>query len=176
MTAQLQRPVVVVSYDPEWPAIFKALRDVYRRALGDLATAIEHVGSTAVPGLDAKPIIDIDVVIPSRSRLPEVIARLMALGYGHQGDLGVSGREAFSTGEPRTCLGTEPVADGRRITSTYALRTVLNFVDTSRFGTGYGPIQRGRPNMAPSSSICHRSIVMIVMVTPRRRPGSSRQP
>ena len=65
--------------------------------MGSLATAIEHVGSTAVPGLSAKPILDIDVVIPSRSDLAQVINRLAALGYRHVGDLGVSGREAFST-------------------------------------------------------------------------------
>ena len=58
--------------------------------------AIEHVGSTAVPGLAARPIIDVDVVIPSRAVLPEVIHRLARLGYRHHGDLGVPGREAFT--------------------------------------------------------------------------------
>jgi GrpB-like predicted nucleotidyltransferase (UPF0157 family) len=63
--------------------------------LGDTAVAIEHVGSTAVPGLAAKPVIDIDVVIDTERRLDEAITRLAALGYTHEGDLGVVGRAAF---------------------------------------------------------------------------------
>jgi GrpB-like predicted nucleotidyltransferase (UPF0157 family) len=92
---QPPRPVVIVPYDPAWHVTFERLRDVYARALGQLARAIEHVGSTAVPGLAAKPIIDVDVVIPSRDVLPEVLRRLAVLGYRHQGNLGVPGREAF---------------------------------------------------------------------------------
>ncbi len=64
-------------------------------SLGDLVVTVEHVGSTAVPGLAAKPIIDLDVVIPSRADMPAAIARLATLGYVHQGDLGIAGREAF---------------------------------------------------------------------------------
>jgi len=62
--------------------------------------AVEHVGSTAVPGLAAKPIIDIDVVIRSRDELGEVVAALSGAGYEHQGDLDVPGREAFRRGGP----------------------------------------------------------------------------
>jgi GrpB-like predicted nucleotidyltransferase (UPF0157 family) len=90
------RPVVIVPYDPAWPVTFERLRDIYASALGHLARAIEHVGSTAVPGLAATPIIDVDVVVPSRDVLAEVIRRLAALGYRHQGDLGVPGREVFA--------------------------------------------------------------------------------
>src|SRR5512145_273306 len=89
-------PVVIVDYDPSWPDVFEDLRARLLRALGDLVMAIEHVGSTAVPGLAAKPIIDIDVVIPSVSDLPAAIQRLAEIGYAHRGDLGVPGREAFS--------------------------------------------------------------------------------
>ncbi len=64
-------------------------------ALGDLAVRIEHVGSTAVPGLAAKPVIDMDVVVASRAEVPMAIERLSRLGYLHQGDMGVAGREAF---------------------------------------------------------------------------------
>lgn len=59
---------------------------------------IEHVGSTSVPGLAAKPILDIEVVIGSQEKLPEAIARLGGLGYRHKGDRGVPGREAFDWG------------------------------------------------------------------------------
>jgi GrpB-like predicted nucleotidyltransferase (UPF0157 family) len=93
---QPARPVDIIPYNPAWPLIFEGLKGVYARALGPLALAIEHVGSTAVPGLAAKPIIDIDVVIPSPDVLPEIIRLLATLGYRHQGDLGVPGREAFA--------------------------------------------------------------------------------
>lgn len=58
--------------------------------------SIEHVGSTSVPGLAAKPIIDLDVVIESNAQLPEAIESLAQLGYVHEGDLGIAGREAFA--------------------------------------------------------------------------------
>jgi GrpB-like predicted nucleotidyltransferase (UPF0157 family) len=87
--------IVVVEYDPAWPSIFEELRIPVKGALGELAVAIEHVGSTAVPGLAAKPVIDMDVVIPSPADLAIVVERLATLGYAHQGDLGIRGREAF---------------------------------------------------------------------------------
>jgi len=92
---QRPEPVVVVPYDPAWPATFERLRDRIAAALGDLAVGIEHIGSTAVPGLDAKPVIDIDVVIRHAEDLDEVASRLAALGYTRLGDLGIIGREAF---------------------------------------------------------------------------------
>src|ERR1700680_4526891 len=88
-------PVVVVPYDPAWPAAFELLRARMAPVLGDLAVGIEHVGSTAVPGLDAKPIVDIDVVIRRAEALDEVGRRLAELGYTYLGDLGIVGREAF---------------------------------------------------------------------------------
>ena len=71
------------------------LRGRVAPALGEIAAAIEHVGSTAVPGLAAKPVIDIDVLLAANDAMPNAIARLAAIGYEHEGDLGVAGREAF---------------------------------------------------------------------------------
>ena len=88
-------PVVVVPHDPGWPASFEALRTVLATALGDVARAIHHVGSTAVPGLPAKPILDVDVEIALPVDLPETVRRLALLGYRSVGDLGILGREAF---------------------------------------------------------------------------------
>lgn len=89
------KKVVVVDYDPRWADDFEAIRRELSTALGGLALAIEHVGSTAVNGLPAKPIIDIDIVIPSRDELDEVVAALARAGYIHEGDLGIRDREAF---------------------------------------------------------------------------------
>lgn len=88
-------PVVVVDSDPAWPLVFAALRDGLAPLFGDLAAGIEHVGSTAVPGLEAKPIVDIDVVLRRADDMPEAIRLLTGAGYAHLGDLGIVDREAF---------------------------------------------------------------------------------
>lgn len=94
--ALMTDPVVVVDYDPTWPALFATLRAPVAAALGDVAVAVEYVGSTAIPGLAAKPIIDLDVAIRSAADLPEVIGRLARLGYAYEGDKGIPGRAAFA--------------------------------------------------------------------------------
>lgn len=92
--------MLVRAYDPKWPASFSAIRRVLAQALGDACSAVEHVGSTGVPGMVAKPIIDIIVVVPGGG-LQEAEERLASLGYVHQGDLGIAGREAFDLRAPR---------------------------------------------------------------------------
>ncbi|HKY30799.1 MAG TPA: GrpB family protein [Pyrinomonadaceae bacterium] len=91
------RIVVVVDYDRSWPEIFERLRSHIWPILNDLAIAVEHVGSTSVPGLAAKPIIDMTVVVPTEANIPVAIERLVNLGYMHRGNLGVEGREVFHT-------------------------------------------------------------------------------
>ncbi|MFI4975259.1 MAG: GrpB family protein [Caulobacterales bacterium] len=93
----MPEPVVICDYDPAWPQRYETLRVRIAEALGDLAASIEHVGSTSVPGLAAKPTIDLNVVLRSPDELGEVIGRLARLGYAHEGDLGIAGREAFAT-------------------------------------------------------------------------------
>src|ERR1700732_4656680 len=74
---------------------FRGLRVKFSELLGNMVSAIEHVGSTSVPGLAAKPIIDLDVLLASAAYFPETIQRVATLGYEHEGDLGIAGREAF---------------------------------------------------------------------------------
>lgn len=94
--------VIVQPYTPQWAQAFAELRNCLQNTLGDTVLSIEHVGSTSVPGLWAKPILDIDIVLQSRAILPEVIHRLQSLNYIYEGDLGISGREAFAyTGKPQ---------------------------------------------------------------------------
>jgi GrpB-like predicted nucleotidyltransferase (UPF0157 family) len=88
-------PIVIVAYDPTWPREFQRLRDRASAAVGEIAVAIEHIGSTAVPGLAAKPVIDL-VVVVAPGNVRKATERLSAIGYGHQGNLGVEGREAFA--------------------------------------------------------------------------------
>ena len=87
--------VTVLPYDPEWKTAFLRIAEEVSAALGELAVAIEHVGSTSVEGMSAKPCIDIDVVIKDYTVFGEAVKRLGAIGYIHEGDLGIKGREAF---------------------------------------------------------------------------------
>ena len=82
-------------YDEAWKTDFITIRDELNTVLKDIVLRIEHVGSTSVEGLSAKPVVDIDVVIRERSDLPDVITALQKIGYTHEGDLGIPGREAF---------------------------------------------------------------------------------
>ena len=87
--------VIVLPYDEHWAQDFLQIREELQAALGELAQKIEHVGSTSVRGLSAKPIIDIDVVIKDYSSFDAVISALEGIGYHYEGDLGIAGREAF---------------------------------------------------------------------------------
>ncbi|MFD0297221.1 GrpB family protein [Streptomyces sp. NPDC127118] len=87
--------IVVGDYDPRWPERFEDLRERLAPHVADLAVSIEHVGSTAVPGCAAKPIIDLDIVVAEDATMPALIFRLTERGYRHEGDLGIPGREAF---------------------------------------------------------------------------------
>lgn len=91
----MSRPVEVAPYDPLWPQVFQELRSRIMDCLGHLALSIDHVGSTAVPGCWAKPIIDMDVVVKDKDDVQTAIDLLGQLGYVHQGDKGIPGREAF---------------------------------------------------------------------------------
>ena len=87
--------VVVLPYDPKWKNDFEEIKQEIVNAIGDLIVSIEHVGSTSVEGLSAKPIIDIDVVISDYSVFDRVVSRLSDIGYTHEGDLGIKDREVF---------------------------------------------------------------------------------
>lgn len=89
------KTIVVTDYDPQWPVYFEQIRAYLWPAIQDLATGVEHVGSTSVPGLAAKPIIDLDIIIPTADLLSPIVQRLEPLGYTHLGNLGIAGRDAF---------------------------------------------------------------------------------
>jgi GrpB-like predicted nucleotidyltransferase (UPF0157 family) len=86
--------MIVVPYNPEWAHDFHQLQTFLYRNLVGTYHAIEHVGSTAVPGMAAKPIIDIDIVMRD-GKFEQVKNRLIAAGYSYEGDRGIPGREAF---------------------------------------------------------------------------------
>ncbi|WP_091048606.1 GrpB family protein [Nocardioides sp. YR527] len=87
--------IEVVTYDPSWQDRFEKVAAALSGALAEgPAASVEHVGSTSVPGLAAKPILDIDVIVAPED-VSAAVAALVRVGYVHRGDLGVAGREAF---------------------------------------------------------------------------------
>ena len=91
----MPKKVVVIPYSERWKTDFEMIKQSLLPAVKDFVIGIEHVGSTSVEGLSAKPIIDIDVVIQDYSVFEALAENLAALGYKHEGDLGIKDREAF---------------------------------------------------------------------------------
>jgi len=93
--------VVVVPYDEAWKSAFEEIKKEIESAIGDLIIGIEHIGSTSVEGMAAKPCIDIDAIIKDYSTFDAVVRRLETIGYFHEGNLGIKDREAFKySGKP----------------------------------------------------------------------------
>lgn len=87
------RTILIEPYNPKWQTNFQEIKTFLEKVILNCCLAIEHVGSTAVVGLAAKPIIDIDIVIDSDFEL--IKSKLERLGYYHNGDQGIKGREVF---------------------------------------------------------------------------------
>jgi GrpB-like predicted nucleotidyltransferase (UPF0157 family)/quercetin dioxygenase-like cupin family protein len=92
---RVTQELTVSDYDSRWPDWFEQIRATVWPAVGDVVLRIDHVGSTSVPGLAAKPIIDLDIVVADEAGVGPVIERLAGIGYRWRGDLGISGRQAF---------------------------------------------------------------------------------
>ena len=96
--------VRVVSYDPAWPELYVAEAARIHEAVaavGLAPLALEHVGSTAIPGLAAKPILDVLAGARGEAPLRSYFEALMVAGYRHRGEQGIPGREFFRRGDPR---------------------------------------------------------------------------
>ena len=77
----LMRPIEIHEYDPEWPRLYAREEERIRGVLGERVVRIEHAGSTSVPGLPAKPLIDIVLEVPDSSDEPSYVPDLEAAGY-----------------------------------------------------------------------------------------------
>ena len=93
---------LLVAYDPLWPAAFEEERVRLAKALGPVVKGIEHYGSTAVPGLCAKPILDIMVGVLPRSEWEKCKPALEDLGYDYAEEAGVPEHYIFGRGRDRT--------------------------------------------------------------------------
>ncbi|MEM6771557.1 MAG: GrpB family protein [Bacteroidota bacterium] len=91
--------MLILPYQPTWPKRFGQIAEVLLATLQGLPVKIHHVGSTSVPGLAAKDIIDIDIAHPEAVTLGEIAERLASIGYQHNGDQGIPLREVFKRKE-----------------------------------------------------------------------------
>jgi GrpB-like predicted nucleotidyltransferase (UPF0157 family) len=92
------RRIRVVPHDALWPGLFAAESAALAAAFGSLAREIHHVGSTSIPGLPAKPIIDILVVVDDIGQVDSINPAMIALDYEPQGEYGIPGRRFFTKG------------------------------------------------------------------------------
>ena len=115
--------VELAESDPGWPVEAQRLADPLRAALGDDAVDVQHVGSTAVPGLAAKPILDLAVALAPGVVTEDVVRRLERLGYEYRGDAGAEGGLVF-------VLNDRPL---HRIAHVHAIHA----------GDGQWPLSRG---------------------------------
>ncbi|MBI3749075.1 MAG: GrpB family protein [Chloroflexi bacterium] len=124
--AVLGGPVTLADYDPRWPVLFERESARIRTALGDRARLVEHVGSTSVPGLAAKPIIDIVLAVPDSSDEAAYVPPMEAAGYV----LRIREPEWF---EHRLFRGTDPAANIHVFTEgAQEIRRMLAFRDWLR--------------------------------------------
>ena len=96
------RRVDVVDYSKQWPVEFREERERLIGAIGSITRDIRHVGSTSIPGMAAKPIIDIAVGLAEFDRGALCVGPLQRLGYEYRGEYGIPGRHYFVKGSPST--------------------------------------------------------------------------
>ena len=98
------RNVIVVPYNPEWPRMYRDEATRLEALLGDEIIAIHHIGSTSIPGMSAKPIIDILVEVHQIDRIDECIEILIQKGYLPKGEAGITGRRFVIRGDEENRL------------------------------------------------------------------------
>ena len=90
-----KKEMLIQKYQPSWVDDFISIKEVIKKSLWEIDVKIEHVGSTAIKNLAAKPIIDIDLVYKSPESFEGIKVKLEKIGYYHNGDQGIEGREVF---------------------------------------------------------------------------------
>jgi len=98
----IEDPIIVVDYNANWSSQYEQEKQQVLLALGDTVTNIQHIGSTSVPGLAAKPVIDMLLGLKQIPPLSTQVSSLEAIGYSYHGELGIPGRYYFRKGMPRT--------------------------------------------------------------------------
>lgn len=92
------RKIIVVPYDDRWPEMFEAESLLIKRLLGGMAKDVHHIGSTSVPGLSAKPVIDMLLEVSDINELDKYHSAMTQAGYVARGENGIAGRRYFIKG------------------------------------------------------------------------------
>lgn len=121
----MSEEIEIVPYAKGWPSRFEKEKGILQHAIGGTAARIEHVGSTAIPGMPAKPVIDI--LIESKTFPPgkAIISSLAVVGYVHKGERGVPGRHFFKKGSPRSHHMHFTALDGEVASRMIRFRDIL---------------------------------------------------
>jgi len=112
MTRDPEAPILLADYDPAWPAAFESERERLAELLGNwLRGSIEHIGSTAVPGLVARPTIDVAAAVASAEAADACVAPLAKRGWEHRGQYGDDPQRRYFVLDRQGPQGTERVAE-----------------------------------------------------------------
>jgi len=95
------RVVRLVDYDARWPTLFAAEDERIQTQCGPLALRLEHVGGTSIPGMCAKPVLDIAAAHPRTASIDDYLTVFARAGYQYRGEAGLPGRHYFCRGQPR---------------------------------------------------------------------------
>lgn len=143
--------ITVVNYDPEWPSKYVRERDYITEILKDNCISIYHIGSTSVPGLAAKPIIDIMAVVRSLEEVDTVADKFAEIGYEYLGEFGIKGRRYLRKGGDER---THQIHIFRRTTGTIS-------DDTLHSGTICEPMKKNGTNTQKLRKTLRKSFPMI---------------
>ena len=134
-------PVVVAEYNPDWPRQFEVEAKKLKASLGETARAIHHVGSTAVHGLAAKPVIDVILEVADVAALDGMAEKFDALGYTPMGEFGIPGRRFFVKFSPHRSHHLHAFQTGsREVVRHLAFRDYLQ--RHGRVAREYGELKR----------------------------------
>ncbi|PPB50149.1 GrpB family protein [Arthrobacter pityocampae] len=161
-TVRYSAGIILEPHSPDWARQFRAVADALEVALsGLLIVSIEHVGSTAIPDLPAKPILDIDIIV-QRDVVPAAIEALERAGYAHRGDLGVPDRAAFAAPDETPSRNVYLCVDGTlHLRNHLAVRAALLTHPALR--DRYGAVKRqlaGDPSMNIHRYVAGKSAVL----------------
>ncbi len=106
------KPVEVVLYNPTWPQMFEEEAALIQQSLGENCLAVHHIGSTSVPGLAAKPIIDIVPVVRDIAQVDQTTEKMETLGYAAKGEFGMLFRRFFQKNMPQAAYNVHVFEEG----------------------------------------------------------------
>ena len=136
-----QMEIVVVEYDERWPELFARESTLLKNIIGDNLLDIQHIGSTSVPGLLAKPIIDILLVVHDLEKLDSCNKELAQLAYEAMGEFGIKGRRYFRKGAKKRSHQIHAFQEGSpHIARHLAFRDYLRFFPLE--AKKYGEVKR----------------------------------